>query len=283
VRRQLFWLVVIGAAVAVAVAHRVRTRVRAQIRPAPETAPGFPDAGSEQTPRDREPAGDRWFAEGAPTGAPAMVATMEATSAAPVVTRHDETRHDENGSPTVVTRPVTVSAPPEAAFAPVALPPRRRLSGASLAGLAAVAGVGAIALGAWGVASSLSDDSNGTGQSAVAIEGVQQVVSLLSKPATTSIPIQGSGRRIILVVGAKGYGVLVLNGLGRPPVGKTYQAWVIKPNVKAPASAGVFSGEEAVVPLTTPVPPGGVVAITIEPAGGSPAPTQTPKLVATRT
>ena len=207
-----------------------------------------------------------------------MVATMEATSAAPVVALYDE-----NGSPTVVAHPVTAAAPPEAAFAPVALPPKRRLSGASLAGLAAVAGVGAIALGAWGVASSLSDDSNGSGQSAVAIEGVQQVVSLLSKPATASIPIQGSGRRIILVVGARGYGVLVLNGLGRPPVGKTYQAWVIKPNVKAPASAAVFSGKEAVVPLTTPVPPGGVVAITVEPAGGSPAPTQTPKLVATRT
>ena len=207
-----------------------------------------------------------------------MVATMEATSAAPV-----GARHDENGSPTVVAHPITASAPPEAAFAPVVLPPKRRLSGASLAGLAAVAGVGAIALGAWGVASSLSDDSNGSGQSAVAIEGVQQVVSLLSKPATASIPIQGSGRRIILVVGARGYGVLVLNGLGRPPAGKTYQAWVIKPNVKAPASAAVFSGREAVVPLTTPVPPGGVVAITVEPAGGSPAPTQTPKLVATRT
>jgi hypothetical protein len=171
----------------------------------------------------------------------------------------------------------------EHAVGPVVAPPKRRLSGATLAALAALAGAGAVALGAWGVATTLTDDDSTPASGPVALENVQQVVSLIAKPTTATIPIQGSGRKIILVVGAKGYGVLVLNGLGSAPAGKTYQAWVIRPNVKAPASAGIFAGGTGVVKLTKPVPPGGVVAITIEPAGGSPQPTQQPKLVATRT
>jgi anti-sigma-K factor RskA len=173
--------------------------------------------------------------------------------------------------------------PPGGQFAPVAIPAKRRPSGATLAGLAAVAGLGAIALGAWGVATTVSSDSdNGAVQTVTAVEGVQQVISLASKPTTARIPLQGSAGRIILVVGARGYGVLVLDGFKRAPNGKTYQAWVIKPNVEAPTSAAIFSGREVVVPLTTPVPQGAVVAITIEKAGGVPAPTQTPKILAKR-
>jgi hypothetical protein len=144
-----------------------------QARPT-ETWAGFPDVGGDQILGDRELADDRWFAESAPTGAPTMVATMEAPTTASVATHYDD-----NGSATVA-QPATQSGRPEASFGPVPLPRKRRLSGASLAGLAAVAGVGAISLGAWGVASNVSDDSKGSGQSAVAIEGVQQVVSLLS-------------------------------------------------------------------------------------------------------
>jgi anti-sigma-K factor RskA len=186
------------------------------------------------------------------------------------------------------TRPVASAEPGatrvEHAVGPVMLAPKRRLSGATLAALAALAGAGAIALGAWGVATTLSDDETPSPSTTpVALENVQQVVSLIGKPTTATIPVQGSGRKIILVVGASGYGVLVLNGLASPPSGKTYQAWVIRPNVKAPAPAGIFTGGTGIVRLTKRVPPGGVVAITVEPAGGSPAPTQQPKLVASRT
>jgi hypothetical protein len=217
-----------------------------------------------------------------------VVATMEAPAAAGT--------YEGNGSPSVagealpspIAEAQTFTAPP-AFGAPVgstgvyAEPRRKRsLSSATLAALGMVAGLGAIALGAWGVASSISDNG-GSSTATPAVQNVSQVVSLISKPSTATIPLQGSGRRIILVVGARGYGVLVLNNVGTPPVGKTYEAWVIRPNVKAPQPAGLFAGGTRVVKLTKPVPPGAVVAITVEPAGGSPAPTQKPKLLATRT
>ncbi len=159
-------------------------------------------------------------------------------------------------------------------------PPARPL-GCDARGLATAVGVAAIGLGAWAVILGVNDDS-ASPASAVELDGVQEVVSLLSRPSTERIPLQGSQGRIILVVGARGYGVLVLDGLSPAPAGKSYQAWVIKPNAQAPESAAIFSGGDVVVPLTTPVPPGAAVAITLERAGGAAAPTQTPKLVATR-
>ena len=47
-----------------------------------------------------------------------------------------------------------------------------------------------------------------------------------------------------------------------------------------PVSAGVFAptGDRAVVPIPQTVPPGAVVAVTIEPDGGVGAPTQAPAM-----
>lgn len=217
-----------------------------------------------------------------------VVATMEATSQpAGASLGHDG--YGGNGAGALVVEPEPAHAGTEAALGSIRLEPvetrrARRASGITLAILGALAGAGAIALGAWGITSSISgNDEVAEPQSPTAVENVSAVVSLISKPTTATIPVQGSGRSIILVIGARGYGVLVLNSVTSPPAGKTYEAWVIKPNVKAPQPAGLFTGGTGVVKLTTPVPPGAVVAITVEPKGGSPAPTQKPKLLATRT
>lgn len=62
--------------------------------------------------------------------------------------------------------------------------------------------------------------------------------------------------------------------------GKTYEAWVI-PNGKAPKPAGLFSGgTTTIIRLKGTVPNDAVVAVTIERAGGVPAPTTTPILSA---
>jgi anti-sigma-K factor RskA len=61
----------------------------------------------------------------------------------------------------------------------------------------------------------------------------------------------------------------------RAPAGKTYEAWVIHGQVAVPA--GLFEGGgKLTLKLTKPAKPGDVVAITIEPAGGTRAPTTTP-------
>ena len=63
--------------------------------------------------------------------------------------------------------------------------------------------------------------------------------------------------------------------LGQAPDGKTYEAWVIRGSVALPA--GVFKGGGTVeLHLTQPAKPGDKIAVTIEPAGGSPKPTTTP-------
>ncbi len=54
------------------------------------------------------------------------------------------------------------------------------------------------------------------------------------------------------------------------------------PGAIAPRPVALFSGRETVVPLAATVPPGATVAVTLEPAAGSFAPTRTPKLFVER-
>jgi Anti-sigma-K factor rskA len=282
VRRRLVLLFVVSAATAAAVAYYIGRRSREIVRGRDEWE-AFAEAAAPTDTGEGARFGQPRDEEAGPTeAAPMVVATMEATS------QLDGPEHNGAGSGPVLVEPELTHSGTEAALGaiqlePMALPRRRRISGVTLAVLGALAGAGAIALGAWGIASSIGGDDNSKPQSPTAVENVQQVVSLIAKPTTATIPLSGSQRRIILVVGARGYGVLVLNGVTSPPAGKTYEAWVIRPNVKAPFPAGLFTGGTGIVKLTKPVPPGAVVAITVEPAGGSAAPTQKPKLAATRT
>ena len=59
------------------------------------------------------------------------------------------------------------------------------------------------------------------------------------------------------------------------PPGKTYEAWVIRGKVALPA--GIFQGGGTVnLQLTRDARPGDVIAVTVEPAGGTKAPTSAP-------
>jgi anti-sigma-K factor RskA len=82
----------------------------------------------------------------------------------------------------------------------------------------------------------------------------------------------------------RGVGNVVVNSDGNAtlyasikpaPVGKTYEAWVIRGKVALPA--GLFRGGGTVnLKLTRDARPGDVIAVTIEPAGGTKTPTATP-------
>ncbi len=78
---------------------------------------------------------------------------------------------------------------------------------------------------------------------------------------------------------AGGAGALVVSNLVAAPPGKTYEAWVIQG--KAARPAGLFHGGESttIVALSRPLPVGAEVAVTVEPAGGSPAPTRKPFII----
>jgi anti-sigma-K factor RskA len=78
-----------------------------------------------------------------------------------------------------------------------------------------------------------------------------------------------------VAVGSNGKATLSVSGLAAAPDGKTYEAWVI-PAGQAPRSAGLFSGNTSAMHLRGSVPQHAVVAVTIEPSGGSKAPTTEP-------
>ena len=136
----------------------------------------------------------------------------------------------------VLAAPAAASRIPSATVPPSGY----RLSGATLAALAAVAGVAAVGLGSWAFVQSVRTADKP--ESSAAASNVERVVTLLSKPTTERIPLTNVVGRIMLVVGQKGYGVFVLDGLDEAPTGKSYQAWVIRPKAAAPVSAAVFDG-----------------------------------------
>ena len=73
-----------------------------------------------------------------------------------------------------------------------------------------------------------------------------------------------------------GTATLNTSGLAAAPRGKTYEAWVI-PSGQSPRPAGLFQGgPDSSLALRGYVPPNAVVAVTLEPVGGSGAPTTTP-------
>jgi len=155
----------------------------------------------------------------------------------------------------------------------VPLESRRQRTVPVLAATAAVAAVVALALGLW--AASLSSDLDGT---RAALERAQSAATVLADPDARTVALEeGEGR---LVVDDKGRAVLVADGLGPAPAGKTYELWVVS-HGGAPQRAGVFPGEEQgrdVVRLDGTVGPGQVVLVTVEDAGGVDAPTTDPIL-----
>ena len=78
-----------------------------------------------------------------------------------------------------------------------------------------------------------------------------------------------------VVLGPNQTATLQISGLEAAPRGKTYEAWVI-PAGHNPRPAGLFSGSTSGLHLRGTVPRHAVVAVTLEPAGGSKQPTTTP-------
>jgi len=77
---------------------------------------------------------------------------------------------------------------------------------------------------------------------------------------------------------------VALNGLAMPPRGMGYQAWLIMPGGKPVPEPMVHmnaGGSGGVDIEAESMPPGTVVALTVEPSAGSQAPTSKPFMAAT--
>jgi anti-sigma-K factor RskA len=83
-------------------------------------------------------------------------------------------------------------------------------------------------------------------------------------------------QRFTLMINPDRTAELHVSGLSAAPSGKTYEAWVIPAN-RSPRPAGLFpGGTDTTLHLRGTVPKNSVVAVTVEPDGGSPQPTAKP-------
>jgi anti-sigma-K factor RskA len=90
-------------------------------------------------------------------------------------------------------------------------------------------------------------------------------------PATRTVALSGAPGAVH-VQGSSAW--MDASAIAPAPAGHTYEVWVIRDGTPRPA--GLFPGATARVPVTGEVAPGDVIAVTVEPAGGSPKPTSAP-------
>lgn len=188
-----------------------------------------------------------------------VVFLHEARSPAPKIVAYDMA---------VPTAPATASPRHPHEESGRAILARRRSLAAPLAAFSAVAACVAVGLGVWAVARPDAPDPAGR-----ALADQAEAIAVLSRPGARRIPVTGSRGTIVLVTTPSGRAVLILTAVPPAPAGKTYQAWAIEG--KKAGGAGLFpgGGGQAAVPLTSPVTGGTILAVTLEPTGGSTSPT----------
>jgi anti-sigma-K factor RskA len=166
-------------------------------------------------------------------------------------------------------------------------PERRRrstwillLSGAMAAGIAAIAVGLAVSTAYDRRLTQLSREAASLRQEA---ERQQPLIALLRDPATQVVALAGlepaPGARARMLWHATAGGLLVAQGLPPAPEGKAYELWAIA-GKSPPVPAGVFSVDTKGVGSlrVAPIRVDGAVdtfAVTLEPAGGAPAPSGT--------
>jgi len=160
------------------------------------------------------------------------------------------------------------------AAAPMIEPHRYRPQWLTWAAAAAAVLVIAVAAG-WGFVEQSRADAE-----AHRAQVLAQAIDVMSAPDSSVAVLRGTasaaGASGFATFSASGAGYIVVVDLPQAPAGQTYQAWYIAGD--RPASAGLLSVDrDGVALLALPGQPGtNVIALTIEPAGGSAQPTSNP-------
>jgi len=145
---------------------------------------------------------------------------------------------------------------------------RQRTSGARrwLVGVAAAAVIG---LGGIGVGAYVSAQNDPVNQVLQAQDVQKQ-----------SAPVPGGGTATISASSAKDSFVVLMDGVAPAPDGKVYQLWTLPKDGSAPVPQGTMDAQTLSKPAVVKgLSSASSVAITVEPAGGSKAPTSAPVLV----
>jgi anti-sigma-K factor RskA len=110
-----------------------------------------------------------------------------------------------------------------------------------------------------------------------------ELAAYLAAPETRFLPFRSDGGsgHLLLASDPSAPDAYVLGGnVGTPAAGETYQLWTIKGKTPIPGPTFQPAAGRVVVHLDTSLSGASAVAVTVEPSGGSQAPTTTPIFVA---
>ncbi|WP_066040962.1 anti-sigma factor [Herbiconiux solani] len=190
--------------------------------------------------------------------APAPVADASAASAAPSVALSTESD--------------AVAGPRETAA-------QRRWFTRPVGILTAAAAAAALFLGGGFVGSALVNSGSSTTVIDAAASQLAQLTAADDAQRTT-VAVQGGGNATVLWSNELGRSAVLADGLPSLPDGKVYEAWYIDSDGAAPAGTFTAAGTgTSWHVLDGALTPGDAVGVTVEPAGGSQAPTTDPILV----
>ncbi|MDI2035069.1 anti-sigma factor [Paenarthrobacter nitroguajacolicus] len=145
----------------------------------------------------------------------------------------------------------------------------RQRSGGARRWIVGVAAAAVIALGGIGVGAYVSAQNDPVNQVLQAQDVQKQ-----------SAPVPGGGTATISASSAKDSFVVLMDGVAPAPDGKVYQLWTLPKDGSAPVPQGTMDAQTLSKPAVVKgLSSASSVAITVEPAGGSRAPTSAPVLV----
>lgn len=202
------------------------------------------------------------------------VASTPQEAAEPTAAGDEEAVRPE--TPDAVPAPVTPIRPAAAAEPTRA----RRRPGPWTIGLVAASLLAAVGLGGWAIQSRQDLEDSKRDAQVVAAQN-SQLTRLLSADDVELVrgPFAESGGGVVVRSESEGEALLVGRNLPSLPEDQVYEAWTIE---DAPEPAGTFTTEDGSVVLELPEATfdAQAVAVTVEPAGGSPQPTTDPVFVA---
>jgi anti-sigma-K factor RskA len=112
-----------------------------------------------------------------------------------------------------------------------------------------------------------------------------RVANLQESPQSRMVALEGTGDapqqgHAEVMILDDDRAVLMAEDMPRAPEGRTYQIWVIEGDVPEPGGLFEPRGESVAAVVEKPLDEGDVIAVTIEPAGGSQQPTTDPLMTA---
>ncbi|GGF19153.1 anti-sigma factor [Subtercola lobariae] len=175
--------------------------------------------------------------------------------------------------------PLVADRPAGVPLSPVAAKAQSRWFTRPMGVLVAAAAAVALFVGGGVVGNALTSNTPSTSQDASA-SSLAQIFSAADVKSTHS-SIEGGGQATVVWSGKTGAAAIVAQGMPSLPSNKTYEAWFINGSTGVATPAGTFvPGGDATTwhVLSGTMTTGDTIGLTVEPAGGSQAPTTNPIL-----